>query len=36
MDNNTEITENTDFKDLFVEISEDKIQSNEEVFVKNV
>ena len=34
--NNTEIAENVDFKDLFVEIPEDKLQSKEEVFVKNI
>ena len=36
LSDNTEIAENNDFKDLFVEIPEDKRQSNEEVFVKNI
>lgn len=36
LSDNTEIAENIDFKDLFVEIPEDKRQSNEEVFVKNI
>ena len=34
--NGTDIVENSDFNDLFVEIPEDKRQSNEEVFVKNI